>query len=699
MKQWIHNNSNKPSVSSSGELPVAIGRTALIGLFCFSLFPLTGHGAGELTGLGDLPGGGFSSTALGVSTDGSVVVGKGTNTNNETSAFSWSAAGGMVDLGDLPGGIVDSSAYDANSDGSVVVGDGTGASGTEAFRWTAGGGMVSLGDLPGGAVTSFARGVNADGSVVVGLSESTNGLEAFRWTAAGMFSLGDLPGGAFSSGALDVNTDGTVVVGFGTSAAGYEAFRWTAGGGMVGLGDLPGGLGSGAAGVSGDGSVVVGRSLSADGGQAFRWTAAGGMVGLGFFPGGSDSWARSANLDGSVVVGYSNQTGSGQEAFRWTESAGMQRVVDWLAAEDITVTGWTLTDAYDVSADGSVVVGVGTSTNGTEAWLARSGQGLNGLAEFGDSLGGQGLISLADFGDSLGELGVLGSHGMLMTNMIMHGAHGHPFGNRVSDSKGCFWAAGDWGDDNRRDARFSFAEVGGCFQPMPDLQLGLGVGKGRIRQDLSLAGDVHSKGSHVIADLAYLLPNTSVWASITGIYAWYEADIERGYLNAGTLDSSSTDDTDMRTYELRARLDWDNAWQYSELAFSPYAEVNLKDTHVDSYTETDGGFPARFDDIDETVHDLRIGINGEYKASGNTRLLAMLEGVHRFDSEGTGVSGRVIGLFDFDIEGSSYDRNWLRGSVGLEHKLGGGVVSANLNATTHGEDPDLWGGVSYRVEF
>lgn len=49
-------------------------------------------------GLGDLPGGAFSSGARGVSLDGSTVVGQA-RTDTRYEAFSWRADTGMVGLG------------------------------------------------------------------------------------------------------------------------------------------------------------------------------------------------------------------------------------------------------------------------------------------------------------------------------------------------------------------------------------------------------------------------------------------------------------------------------------------------------------------------------------------------------------------------------------------------------------------------
>jgi probable HAF family extracellular repeat protein len=191
-----------------------------------------------------------------------------------------------------------------------------------------------------------------------------------------MVGLGYLAGGSSFSSAEDVSPNGSFAVGASNSAAGLQAFRWTSAGGMVGMGDLPGApFGSVATGVSADGAVVVGfGNLNEATGttEAFRWTSGGGMVGLGDLPGGplnSNTWDVSA--DGSVVVGYGN-TASGEEAVRWTAGDGMQNLRDLLIAGGATgLTGWTLTQATGVSADGLTIVGIGRNPAGNEeAWIA-----------------------------------------------------------------------------------------------------------------------------------------------------------------------------------------------------------------------------------------------------------------------------------------------------------------------------------------
>jgi probable HAF family extracellular repeat protein len=292
----------------------------------------------------------------------------------------------MVGLGALESGGY-SSALGVSADGSVVVGQDSGPLQTqESFRWTVGGGMEGLGFLPGGTSTGngAALGVSADGSVVVGISNSAaTDLEAYIWTeSAGMIGLGFLGTGEQQSWANAVSADGSVVVGVsypttGGSAEGTsEAFRWTAGSGMVGLGFLPGGVLSEALAASADGSVLVGWGDFGDpaaASQAFRWTSGSGMVGLGRLPGDSFSEAHGVSADGSVVVGLS-QGGDpvyDQTAFIWDATNGMRSLPQVLTDSGLDLSGWVLDSATGISADGLTIAGNGTNPLGQhEAWIA-----------------------------------------------------------------------------------------------------------------------------------------------------------------------------------------------------------------------------------------------------------------------------------------------------------------------------------------
>jgi uncharacterized membrane protein len=98
------------------------------------------------------------------------------------------------------------------------------------------------------------------------------------------------------------------------------------------------------------------------------------MVGLGFLTGATFSQAQGVNADGTVVVGIGNATGISGEAFRWTQTDGMQSVQAMLTAKGVSTTGWALTAATGVSADGRFIVGFGTDPNGkTQGWIADLG--------------------------------------------------------------------------------------------------------------------------------------------------------------------------------------------------------------------------------------------------------------------------------------------------------------------------------------
>ncbi|UCG15414.1 MAG: fibronectin type III domain-containing protein [Phycisphaerales bacterium] len=106
---------------------------------------------------------------------------------------------------------------------------------------------------------------------------------------------------------------------------------------------------------------------------------------LGDLPGGDYvSRAYDVSADGLVVVGVSSSANGG-EAFRWTIGTGMVGLGDLPGG---SYSSW----ARGVSGDGSVVVGVGKSASGTEAMRWRSSGGMVGL---GDLPGGA-FASLAD---------------------------------------------------------------------------------------------------------------------------------------------------------------------------------------------------------------------------------------------------------------------------------------------------------------
>ena len=322
----------------------------------------------------------FSSYALGVSGDGSVVVGQIQTTGGyfPYEAFRWTAGGGMVRLGYLPGGGKNSVARAASANGGVVVGNSDSAlvANGQVFRWTIDEGMVAVGDPPAVNHRTVAWSVSVDGSVVVGHRSTADGNEAFAWTGAGSMLIGPQPssfGGTYAQG---VSADGSVIVGFkySRSVANDRAFRWTQAEGTAYLGDPRNHSNETQANsISADGSTTVGDSRSFWGREAVLWRDGGPMIVLGDLPGGLlHSTALDVSGDGSVVVGNDiQQFDTPSKAFIWDEHHGIRPLDSVLTAMGLDLRGWALERAEAVSDDGLTIVGYGTNPSGfTEAFIA-----------------------------------------------------------------------------------------------------------------------------------------------------------------------------------------------------------------------------------------------------------------------------------------------------------------------------------------
>lgn len=175
-------------------------------------------------------------SANGVSMDGNVVVGGLGDVGSDNEAFRWTTAVGVLGLGDLPGGVKSSTALGMSADGLVVVGESDSTTGREAFRWTEASNMIGLGFLPAGSYSS-AVDATADGSIVVGGATTGTDSDPFIWDEAhGMRNLVDV---LINDYGLDaelagwdlieataISDNGKVIVGNGINPEGnFEAWR------------------------------------------------------------------------------------------------------------------------------------------------------------------------------------------------------------------------------------------------------------------------------------------------------------------------------------------------------------------------------------------------------------------------------------------------------------------------------------------
>jgi uncharacterized membrane protein len=173
-----------------------------------------------------------------------------------------------------------------------------------------------------------------------------------------------------------VSDDGLVAVGAADTPTVPFGFRWTQSGGTVNIGtiDVDCCQGSRAFEANADGSVIIGGTSFGMGNQAFRWTQATGPVALGDLPGGSiGSTVEDITPDGQFIVGSSVVADSPQikDPFVWDEDRGMRNLRTLLeTATGMPLVGWELSQATGISADLTVITGIGTNPAGQqEGWV------------------------------------------------------------------------------------------------------------------------------------------------------------------------------------------------------------------------------------------------------------------------------------------------------------------------------------------
>lgn len=644
---------------------------------------------------------GANSYIYAISADGTSVGGSVHTGNDKVAAV----GGALSGMSAIEGAGDEGRVYGLSANGSVAVGQGSFNDRRHAFRRSADGTVTDLGTLFG-VGASAAYGVSGDGNVVVGYSETvTGGRRAVRWTAeGGMVNIANTNGDSY---AHKTSHDGSVVVGVKTSGTVTHAFRWTEATGMVDMGSLLGSASadpySAAYDVSADGSVIVGQSQASSGEleytprRAFRWTQATGMVDLGTL-GGGNSQAQAVSANGAVTVGRA-QAEAGQDAaylaFRWSQATGMQSIADWLAAAGVGSGGWSFDSAMATNADGSIVVGHGSNNGVEESWLAR-------VSDIGT-----GVMKPANYSRSLSALTESFHHAQSLTRMILWGSHHRPlmsYGQAGQlTPQNCFWATGDLGShQSGRNSDERLAEVGVCRDFAGGaVRAGVGLGYSRQSQSLGEFGRNRLTGHHLVGEVNWQVP-AGPQLSATAVAGDWKADIRRGYAGATGTDYS-TGHTDVSSAALRLRADWIDAWTLGQTALTsltPYAALTTTRTTNKGYTETGGGFPARFEGQKHSALEGRVGLAGGHVLNASTRLRGSLEAAHRFDGRGPSMAGQSLGLFSFNEKGASTRKTWARAGVDLDHQLGKNtLVSVSVHAATQGEDPTLSGAVSLRIGF
>ncbi|PNG14301.1 autotransporter domain-containing protein [Stutzerimonas stutzeri] len=632
------------------------------------------------SGVQDIGTLGDETILSGLSANGGVAVGTARNRSGGSLAFRWSAGVGIEPLSSLGG--ASTLAHAVSADGKVIVGASDLANGDQhAVRWTSQG-ITDLGTLAG-STRSYALATNVDGAVVVGGSVLSGGVRAFRWTDGHMSDLGTL-GGSYSI-AQAVSASGQTVAGESdNSLSQTRTFVWTTESAMRDIGTL-GGSRTYFSDLSSDGTTIVGGSDTGTARHAYHWTAGSGITGLGTL-GDGDSIALAVNADGSVVVGEFD-LGQRNRGFRWTQATGMQTIEQWLDANGVSIDPASSQVAYAeaISDDGSVVAGILLNDH---TFIARA-------AEPGSGGSTSGMIDLQEFSASLDATAAAPAAALANTDMILNGAHGSPMRNLVPEGRYSVWAGGDYGQQDDTDADQGSLEVGVATNIGNGVQLNVALGRSYAESETGLGGETKLRGTYLMPEAIIKLGTLPLYTTVSAFYSSGDADIDRGYRNAGNI-VQSHGETDVTIVGGKLRLDWLNAFTVASTAFTPYTSVGHVEAKFDGYTETGGGFPVRWNDRTERTTTGRVGMDAVHTFNPTISLLGRIEGVHRFDDESNSASGELIGLSTFELPGQDYRQNWVRAAIGAEAALCGGVGSVMLNGTSEGGDADYWLALNYK---
>jgi len=683
------------------------------------------------------------SVAIAVSPDGNLVVGT-IGPSNDRAAFTWTSAEGVSLLDGLSNvnptfagtSITSARAVTVDASGTVFIAGQSrnevpGVGRARPVRWTNGaiedlGTLLHLPQETGAPNPSQgnAQGINADGSVVVGWSYHESGSterRAFRWVEGGSFGganpqmqdLGVFSGGSGASEARDVNAAGNIVVGIVGTGSFPRAFRWVEGGtaGSAGnpemqdLGSLRtdnGGLADTQA-VNPDGDVVVGIAEN-DAGSflAYRWTEGGvdgpasnpEMQSLGTLTsdGSGFSWAYGVNDDGTVVVGYSSIDSGDTQAFRWVEDgdAGVATNPEMESLGTLRSDGTGFSRAYDVSADGSVVVGEAETDDGSRRafiWRTEMQDFENVIDSFPD------IVDDTEIAVAQQQAVV----GRLMDETCL-----------AEDDQSCL-RVGGWLTNIGSTAS---QDIGRRTSGVATLTYGRGLdGQTTMGGTLSMSGSsLSSNGFDMGTGVGFSLWSEysegglarTGWQARAAIgWGRESGPITRGRGLENVM--LATGDASLETLGARATIGY--GFQQQDWLITPSATLAHFRTSRSAYTETGADFNASYDALSMQRTTATLAISGERSVS-EQGILSLGVGVeHDLSADSATVTGTstIPGMEAFAV-GSTLERHRTRGflDAGYTHDLGDNrTISGSLRVgqAAFGSAPQVSLGVHYGVRF
>jgi outer membrane autotransporter protein len=141
----------------------------------------------------------------------------------------------------------------------------------------------------------------------------------------------------------------------------------------------------------------------------------------------------------------------------------------------------------------------------------------------------------------------------------------------------------------------------------------------------------------------------------------------------------------------------------ASLALTPFAEYTWQNTHIGSYSESDGPFPASFESRTETSKSIRTGLRADLDLFKDVGAWAWAAWDHRFEGTSSGMGGITTGLGAFSAPGARLDKDWADAGVGADWKISERMTASSSLGFALGCDddsvPDLTVGAGFNYQL
>lgn len=274
----------------------------------------------------------------------------------------------------------------------------------------------------------------------------------------------------------------------------------------------------------------------------------------------------------------------------------------------------------------------------------------------------------------------------LAQKLTLEGAHHRTLMDAALNTTGVYtWATGDLASYEETNSEQATGEVGASNDfGIKNFRAGLAVGYTDLEQDLSFGGSAELSGPYILGELNYLLEQAPVTLSSLFYYGQFDSDLNRRYLNLGTIDSSNGN-SDVDSFAIRLRADW-NAYQTEHFRLTPRVSYTWSRNEADGFTETGGGLPVSYDDYSDDQHEVRVGVDFDtiWTEKFSTRLIG--EYIYTWDEESSfGVSSNGLSLTGQDIAGQDLSGGAVRGGIESTYLL---TPNQNIRLAVFGSTSD-----------